>query len=176
VSGVLFECGDDQIEGGKSLFGFGSIQPVQVSEFTVEGVIFAFPNLINQEILAAKQACSHLPKKKRHLLLREMLRGRIGMALAHELTHAFGLNLTIARFQHMPTPELELATDSVAFLSCDELLGDSAHLGASYINKRIKENPSQDVSRNTVRDVALRTVKSLQFPAHEDSYGIPKDD
>jgi hypothetical protein len=78
------------------------------------------------------------------------------MILAHELTHAFGINRS-SRFRGLPEEELEMLTDSCAFLSCEKCIGEAAVFGVNYLNDRLRKQAVQ-ASVERTRDLAKAIV------------------
>jgi len=163
LTGSLLFHEDDQ-NGAKFVLSYGDVTPLPVLKSTVTDVIVAWSGLVDQEIstteAALERRCSDLPEEGRQAMLEDKLRSSFGVALAHELTHALATNRKSGRFQHMPLPELELATDSIAFLSCDELFGEMSCFGVPYIHEQLKKD-GIEISRDSVRELALRTVEVL---------------
>jgi hypothetical protein len=106
----------------------------------ITGMVCAFSKNITDEAVKIKSECARLEKKSRRQTKKRMLQAKMRFSIAHELTHAFGINTTNSRLKSIPIIDLELLTDSIAYVSCSAMIGkDEATLGASYIGERLKQ-------------------------------------
>lgn len=119
------------------LAGQVPIKPVTISGITVTSVINIFPTNLKEEVARRKDAVAVVEKKKRKKTLKDMLRAAIGVLIAHEITHSFGIGLMNKRLEKLDILELELLADSIALLSSLDIFGNDAYLGATYIQNII---------------------------------------
>jgi hypothetical protein len=83
------------------------------------------------------------------------------MTLAHELTHAFGMNRRSKKFGALPLQELEMLTDACAFLSCEKLIGGDTYLGANYLAADLTRR-REKVTADRIRKLAESVVASAK--------------
>ncbi len=147
----------DAVEGPDDfLFGYSSFLSDQRG--ILNGMVNANSVLVDNEIKKASEAVMSLHNENERVKHRNtMLRSSGGFALAHEITHAFGLNLSREQFKIMPLPDLEILTDSCALLSCEEIIGDAAYLGAHYLQVQLKDE-GKPFTKGTFRDKAETVV------------------
>lgn len=135
----------DQIPPSKTIMLF-CYQPAKIDsigsgiESNTLGVISVASDTFKKEVLNAQTALANYKGNDPTKLLKEMLRGSIGLSICHEMCHAFGINTMNELFKSLKLEELELLTDCSAYSSCSELIGAaSAYLGASYIHAALKQ-------------------------------------
>ena len=142
------------------LFGYASVTPFDCLNLTVTGSILIFLYQFEQEVAKMKAVCAHLEKKQRRKLLNHMLRGSIGVTLAHELVHAWGINRNWGRHKNLPVERLELVTDAIALVSCIELFRSDAYLGAPYIQQGLKAR-GEEVTCETAMVLARSIIAAV---------------
>jgi hypothetical protein len=151
----------DRFPHPENLFSFRGVQvgPGEANKFTA--VINAHRNALEKQANNARQAVSHLEKKARRKELKLMLHAVMAMTLAHELAHAFGINRS-SEFRGLPLEELEILTDSCAFLSCHKMIGNAAVLGMNYLQKRLNGEGLSITSVEKTTELAKAIVAGVK--------------
>lgn len=134
------------------------IKPLTINEITVTSLINIAPDNLLLEVTKVKDAVAVLEKKKRKKFLKDMVRATIGVVIAHEITHSFGIGLLNKSLEQIDSLELELLTDSIALLSSLDSFGNSAYLGAYYIQKEVGRLESGDSFIQKPIELAKSTV------------------
>ena len=113
---------------------------IKDDNFMINNLINIYPDFLSQEINEMKEGLGPLGLKKNEQkkYMKKMIRGNIGVRIAHELSHALGIGLMNDKFKSLEPLALELLTDSFALLSSLDIYGkEHAVLGAAYIIDQI---------------------------------------
>jgi hypothetical protein len=147
------------------LGAYAAIAPIHIpeGERPVEHMVNIFPDKVHEEEKKTRDPAREVgDRKERKRLVKEMLRGSIGMSFAHELTHALGISFGNDKLCQERKETLELLTDSIAFLCAEKVLGEASYIGASYIAGCIERHTGSSSSRDSVQEKAKDIVENFR--------------
>jgi hypothetical protein len=156
------------------LFVYTRGQPDGGTSVMPLAVINADSRLLEKQVHDVRRLCGHGTKREKLNILKTSLRSTVGMQLAHELTHAFGVHLRNPLFKELPIRELEVLTDACAFLSCRSFIGEAAYLGVYYLQNELKKRGG-GITLKSIRDLAknITSLATREDPANNRAASEP---